>query len=77
MSKMPIFSSDGEPNYVPVLVSFRFLRYKFSAWRQEAIMIHAATSREILAESNQRLKALRFYDYEIVSYLPQNGMELF
>jgi hypothetical protein len=77
VSKMPIFSSDGETNYVPVLVSYRFVRYKFSPWREEAIMVHAATSREILSEANQRLKAQRFHNYEIVSYLPRNGMELF
>jgi hypothetical protein len=77
MSEMPIFSSNGETKDILVLVSYKFLRYKFSAWREEAIMIHAPSSRYILAEANQRLKTLRFYNFEIVGYFPQNGMELF
>lgn len=77
MSKVSIFCGNGETNDVPVLVSYRFLRYKFSPWREEAIMVFAPSSRNILAEANQRLLTMRFHNYEIVGYLPQNGMELF
>jgi hypothetical protein len=53
------------------------MRYKISPWREEAVMISALHSDDILPEAVKRLDPMRFYNYEIVGYLPKNGKRVY
>jgi len=66
-----------EMNFVPVLVSFRFLKFKWSPWREEALMLHAASSDDIVTFAERMIKPRRYYNYELTGYLPANGMREF
>lgn len=66
--------NDGQ---VAVLVSYKFLRYRFSKWRIEAVMVHVNHSREIIPAFNYKMSSFKNMHYEIVSYLPQNLERVF
>lgn len=77
MSEVPKIGNSREATDLLVLVSYRFMRYKISPWREEAVMISALHSDDILPEAVKRLDPMRFYNYEIVGYLPKNGKRVY
>lgn len=77
MSQVQTDISRGEMRDTKVLVSYRFLRYKFGGWRQEAIMLHVPTSNHIESAFWATVSTYRHAACEMVSYLPETGKALF
>lgn len=69
--------SPGESRDTKVLVSYRFLKYKFGGWREEAIMLHVPTSKHIESAFWASVSTFRHAACEIVSYLPETGKQVF
>lgn len=77
MSEVQTDSSRGEIRDTKVLVSYKFLKYKFGGWRQEAIMLHVPTSAHIESAFWASVSTYRHAACEMVSYLPETGKQVF
>lgn len=77
MSEMQDSANRGELRDTKVLVSYRFLRYKFGGWREEAIMLHVRSSRDIESAFWAAVSTYRHAACEMVSYLPETGKQVF
>lgn len=77
MQEMQNMRDSGESQLQPVLVAYRFLRFKFSRWREEAIMLHVAHSDEIEAEFNAAMLPKKHANYELLRYMPRCGKARF
>lgn len=77
MSEVQNCADRGEMRDIKVLVSYRFLKYKFGGWRQEAIMLHVPHSKDIESAFWASVSTYRHAACEIVSYLPETGKQVF
>ena len=67
----------GEVRDIKVLVSYRFLKYKMGIWREEAIMLHVPHSSDIETAFFASVSIYRHADFEMISYLPETGKQVF
>ena len=62
---------------VKVLCGFKYMRLKASPWRFDSVMIQVDNSQQINDAFINRAILLRYFKFELVSYLPEHGRRKF
>lgn len=77
MQEVSSVSDFGQSGNIKVLISYRYMSFKSSKWRESSCLIHVNSSRDILRLFGAEMHKKRHYDFEMLCYVPENGRRKF